>query len=125
MATTDPYNPIKSVDGATVRSPSSYQWKLDDVSAADSGRTEDVTMYKNRVGQVVGIELSWNNITTAEASAILTAFNPEYITVEYLDPMAGGYISKVFYVGNRSAPLYNGKRGLWSNVSFNLIARYG
>ena len=122
---TDPYNPIKSVDSATVRSPSSYQWKLDDVSAADSGRTEDATMYKNSIGQVVGLELEWNNITTAEASAILTAFNPEYITVEYLDPMAGGYISKVFYVGNRSAPMYNGKMGLWSNIAFNLIARYG
>ena len=58
------FNPIKSVDGKTCRCPSSYQWKLADVSASDAGRTEDTVMHKNRIGQTVGIELSWNNIST-------------------------------------------------------------
>lgn len=118
-------NPIKSVDGKSVPCPSSYQWKLEDTSKADAGRTEDGKMHKNRIGQVVGIELSWQNITTAKASQILKAFNPEYITVNYLDPMAGGYKTLEFYVGNRSAPLCNAKKGLWSNVSFNIIDRNG
>ena len=108
-----------------VRAPASYVWKLEDVSAADSGRVEDTTMYKNRVGQIVGLELSWTNIGTAEASAILNAFNPEYIYVTYLDLKSGGFITSEFYVGNRSAPMYNSKLGLWSNVSFNLIKRKG
>lgn len=137
----DQYNPIRMV-GTTlnnlapitymkngvetlVRAPASYVWKLEDVSAADSGRTEDTTMYKNRVGQVVGLELSWKNIGTAEASAILNAFNPEYLYINYLDLKAGGWITDLFYVGNRSAPMYNGKLGLWSNLSFNLIKRKG
>ena len=60
------FNPIKSVDGKTCRCPSSYQWKLADVSASDAGRTEDTVMHKNRIGQTVGIELSWNNISTQE-----------------------------------------------------------
>lgn len=46
-------NPIRSVDGKSiVRSPSSYLWKLEDVSAADAGRTEDTVMHKKRVGQL-------------------------------------------------------------------------
>ena len=46
-------NPIRSVDGkAIVKSPSSYLWKLEDVSAADAGRTEDTVMHKKRVGQL-------------------------------------------------------------------------
>ena len=144
----DQYNPIRMV-GTTlnnlapitymkngvetlVRAPASYVWKLEDVSAADSGRTEDTTMYKNRVGQVVGLELSWKNIGTAEASAILNAFNPEYLYVVYLDLKKGDWVDAedpegppLFYVGNRSAPMYNSKLGLWSNLSFNLIKRKG
>lgn len=119
------FNPIKSVDGKACRCPSSYQWKLADVSASDAGRTEDTVMHKNRIGQTVGIELSWNNISTQEVSAILKMFNPEYITVCYLDAMEGDYITKVFYVGDRTAPLYNTRMGLWQNVSFDLIARKG
>lgn len=105
--------------------PSSYQWKLEDVSKPNAGRTEDGTMQKLRMRQVVGIELSWQNITTAQAKTILTAFNPEYINVTYLDPMGnpadGYYTTKVFYVGDRSAPLYNATLGRWSNISFNII----
>lgn len=118
-------NPIWSVDGKPVKCPSSYLWKLEDTSQSDAGRTEDGVMHKKRIGQVVGLELSWNSITTSEASEILKAFNPEYITVVYLDPMAGLYQELEFYVGNRSAPMYNAKKGLWSNVSFNLIDRKG
>lgn len=118
-------NPIKYVNGAAVRCPSSYQYELADVSAADAGRTEDTVMDKMRIGQCVKLQLSWNGLTTAQAQAILTAFNPEYITVEYLDPMSGGFRSSEFYVGDRSAPLYNSAQGLWSNISFNIIERSG
>lgn len=78
-------------------------------------------MHKDRIGQKVKIQLSWNNIPTSDASAILTAFNPEYVEIKYLDPMAGDYLTKTFYVGDRSAPMYNATVGLWSNVSFNII----
>ena len=118
-------NPIRSVDGKSVKCPSSYLWKLEDVSASDAGRTEDTMMHKKRIGQLVGIELSWQNIPTSEVSAILKAFNPEYIKVCYLDAMQGKYVTSEFYVGNRSAPIYNAAKGLWQNVSFNLIERSG
>lgn len=121
----DNYNPIKSVDGVSVRCPSSYVYKLEDISASDAGRTEDTTMHKLRIGQIVGLELSWENITTQDVSTILQAFNPEYITVNYLDAKAGGYRTSVFYVGDRSAPMYNARLGLWQNVSFNIIERSG
>ena len=118
-------NPIKSVDSKAIRCPSSYIWKLEDISASDSGRTEDTVMYKKRVGQLVGLELSWQNIETKDVSEILKAFNPEYITVCYLDAMQGEYVTSEFYVGNRSAPMYNAVKGLWSNLSFNIIERSG
>lgn len=118
-------NPIATVDGATVPCPSKYQYDLQDVSASDAGRTEDTKMHKKRIGQCVKIELSWNYITTAQLSTILQAFNPEYLTVRYLDGMSGGYRTSEFYVGDRTAPMYNAELGLWENVSFNIIERSG
>ena len=117
------HNPIRSVDGSAVACPSSYQWKLQDISSPDAGRVESGDMSKMRIGQVVAIELSWQNISTETASAILRAFNPEYISVSYLDPMAGKYLTAEFYVGDRSAPLYSSRTGLWSNIAFNIIGR--
>ena len=118
-------NPLASVNGATVACPSKYQYDLQDVSAADAGRTEAVTMDKKRIGQCVKIELSWAYVSTADASRILQAFNPEYIQVHYLDLLAGTYRTSEFYVGDRSAPMYNAELGLWENLSFNIIERTG
>ena len=119
-------NPIRKVNGTDIAAvPSSYVWKLEDVSAPDAGRTEDIVMHKKRVGQVKGIELSWNYLSISTASTILKAFNPEYIMVEYLDAQEGDYVTAEFYVGNRSAPMYNATLGLWENISFNLVKRKG
>ena len=115
------FNPIQSVGSTVIPAPSKYDWKLSDVSAADAGRTEDALMHKERIAQKVKLELSWKNATTAECAAVLTAFNPQYISITYLDAKAGDYLTKTFYVGDRSAPLYNARLGLWENVSFNVI----
>lgn len=116
-------NPISKVGRVTVKCPSAYVYHLQDVSASDAGRTEDGTMDKNRIGQCVKLELKWWNLTTAEASTILNAFNAEYITVEYLDLKTGGFRSAEFYVGDRESPMYNAEMDLWSELSFNIIER--
>ena len=123
MASYNALNPIRSIDGNYVPVPSRYQYSLQDVSAPNSGRTEDALMHKQRITQKVKIELEWANQTTAAVSEILNAFNPEYIQVRYLDAKAGDFVTKTFYVGDRAAPLYNSRLGLWENVAFNIIER--
>ena len=118
-------NPIKSVDGVAIPCPSSYVWKLEDVSASDAGRDESTVMDKAMLGQIVGLELGWKYVTTAVGSQILQAFNPEYVTIEYLDLKAGGYVTSVFYTGNRSSQMYNATMDLWESISFNVIKRSG
>lgn len=117
--------PIQWVDNVAIKCPSSYTYKLEDVSAADAGRTEDTVMDKMRVGQLVGLELEWQNITVAECAALLQAFDPEYINVRFLDLKSGTYKTSEFYVGNRSAPIYSTKLGLVSSLGFNIIERSG
>lgn len=125
MAEINTHNPIKSVDGVAVPCPSSFKWKLEDISSSDAGRTEDTKMDKKRIGQVIGIDLEWKNVSITDASKILTAFNPEYINVCYLDAKAGDYLTSEFYVGNRNAPLYNAALGIWQNITLNIIKRDG
>ena len=117
------YNPIQSVGTYTsIPCPSSYQWKESDVSDSDAGRTEDAKMHKMMIAKKVHLELAWQNVTTSEASTILQAFTAsEYFAVNYLDPKANAYQTKTFYVGDRTAPAYNTLKGIWSNVSFNII----
>lgn len=122
-------NPIAAVDGVTMPvypdSEDGYQWELEDVSESDAGRTEDVVMYKKRIGQTDAVSLKFSALSISDASKILKMFNPEYITVKYLNMLEGGYVTKEFYVGNRSAPLYNSALNCVDNVSFKIVARKG
>lgn len=119
-------NPIHSVDGSTnIPCPSAYRWKLQDISESDAGRTQDTVMSKQRMGQVVALELKWQNVSITDAATILQAFNPEYITVCYLDAKKGDFETSEFYVGDRNVPLYNTVKGLWAEISFNIIQRNG
>lgn len=117
------YNPIRSVDGTAIKCPSYFKWKLQDLSSKEAGRTENGHMDKMRQGQIVGIDLKWQNITTEDAAKILQAFNPQYLSICYLDPKEGSYRTAEFYVGDRSAPLYNSMTGRWSEIAFNIIER--
>nr|DAM22589.1 MAG TPA: hypothetical protein [Caudoviricetes sp.]DAU80428.1 MAG TPA: hypothetical protein [Caudoviricetes sp.] len=102
-----------------------YKWELEDASASDAGRTEDVVMHKKRIGQTDAVTLKFSGLSIANASKILKMFNPEYITVKYLNMLEGGYVTKEFYVGNRSAPLYNSSLNVVDNVTFKIVARKG
>ena len=108
--------------------PTKIDWGLQDISGSDAGRVQDAnnTMYKMRTSQKRKISLAWTNPSMSDASTILKAFNPEYVYVQYLDPMEGAVSVRQFYVGDRSAPfrmieLPNGS--VMTTVSFNIIER--
>lgn len=113
------------VNGVNMPCPSSWTFGLMDVSAAESGRTDDGRMHKNRVTQKRKISVGFNGITDTVAHTILSAINPEYINVTYYDPLLGTRTTKVFYVGDRSAPVkiwFTGKH-IYETLTFDLIER--
>jgi len=117
------YNPIQSVGGVIIPSPSKYDWKLSDVSSPDAGRTEDGLMHKELITQKVHLELEWQYITDAEVQTILAAFNAsEYLDVQYYDYKAMAFLTKTFYVGDRQVSTYNRAKGI-STLAFNIIER--
>lgn len=94
-----------TVDGVRMPCPSSYTWGLQDISAAESGRTDDALMHKNRVAQKRKLSLGWAAKDWKTTARIMQAFNPEYINVRYPDMLSGTYQTRTFYVGDRSAPV--------------------
>lgn len=113
------------VNGVRVKTPSSAAWGLQDVSDSASGRTQDALMHKNRIAQKVKWSFEWWNITDSEAASILQAFNPEYINLRYHDPMQNEYVTKVFYVSDRTVPVktYSIGSSIYTQISFDVIER--
>ena len=113
------------VDNVVMPCPSVWAWGLQDVSAGESGRTDDVTMHKNRVGQKRKISVGFNGCTREVGHAVVAAVNPEYIDVYYYDLLDGAYATRTFYVGDRTAPFkwwWDGKHILES-LQFDMIER--
>ncbi len=113
------------VDGVPIKEPSEFTYGLQDVSDSSAGRTQDSVMHKNRVAQKVKINLAWTMTTPAETSAILQAFNPEYVMVTYHDALLNATVTREFYTGDKSAPVHiwsaNNKR--YTKVTLNIIER--
>lgn len=114
-----------TVDNVEIKCPSELSYGLEQVNSADAGRTQDAVMHVERIAKKVKLELSWSGLTWAETSAIMTAFDPEYISVKYPDMLSGTYQTKTFYTGDKSAPVRqwfdnNGKK-IIDKLSFNII----
>lgn len=118
-------NNMIRVNGKKILTPSVFQPSLQDISAADAGRTQDTLMHKNRKGKKRKIQLAWNGVTPEEAHQILKAFEDEYFRVTYYDPWEGMEITKTFYSGDQSAPVktWTVNNKLYEQVSFDIIER--
>ena len=114
-----------TVDGESMPCPSVFSWGLQDVSAAESGRTDDAIMHKNRVAQKRKIGLGWNGKDWKTTAKIMQAFNPEYIMVRYPDMLSGEYETREFYVGDRTAPVkwWFSSQKIIEQISFDIIER--
>ncbi|MBO5371398.1 MAG: hypothetical protein J6A75_01625 [Lachnospiraceae bacterium] len=116
---------ILLVDGKEIKDPSAFTWGLQDISDSAAGRTQDILMHKNRIGQKRKISLVWNGPRPKEVSEILQAFNPEYVSVTYPDAMSGKNETRTFYVGDRTAPMktWTINNKLYTQVAFEIIER--
>lgn len=116
-----------TVGGVTMPNPDTYSWGEQDVSAPDAGRMQDgnATMYKMLITRKVKLQLGWTNRDEQTISSIISAFSPEYIEVSYFDAREAGYVTKTFYVGDRSVPYKEINRNgtAISTLTFNIIER--
>lgn len=106
--------------------PGAMTYGLQDISAANAGRTESTKMMKDRIGKAPKIELTYNNQDTNLITTALSLVKNEYIYILYQDlENGGGYAYGEFYRGDVTAQVYNGVLDIWSSTKFSLIKRDG
>ena len=92
------------------------------------GRTilmQDGKMHKERITSKVHLELEWANVGDTDAQTILTAFQPEYISIKYFDYKENDFLTKTFYVGDRSEAHTTGRGRSAQSVSTSSNSKGG
>ena len=114
-----------AVEGVEIKTPSIFSVGLQDVSAPDSGRDITGLMHKNKITEKRTISLGWNYLKPSEMATILSAFKAkEYFSVTYYGPTnPNARVTKTFYLGDVSTPLYNWTLRLYESLTFNIIER--
>ena len=99
------------------------KWSREDLDGPDVGRTLDGVMHRMRVATKIRLDIVCRPLTDSEASTVLSALMPEYVTVKYNDPLAGGVVEKTMYANNNPATFLQmrGDVGLWDDITFPLV----
>ena len=99
------------------------QWKRSDLDSPDSGRTLDGVMHRGRVGTKIRLDISCKYLSDTDTHTILNLIYPEYVTVEYEDPLLG-LRTCTMYSNNNPAVLKrvdNDGTPVWHGIEFPLI----
>ncbi len=111
-----------------VPTPQSYTWGKEDLDAEEGTGRNNATgeMFRDRVSTKRKLNFTWPPLSIANTSFLLQRICPEeknntFISVQYLDPHAGNYLTKTFYAGSPSASC--GHCGMWSRITISLIEK--
>lgn len=117
---------VLKIDGVDILPYVEHQgikWQRSDLDSEGSGRTMDGVMHRGRVATKIRLDVTCRPLKTEEASIVLNAILPEYITVEYTDPMSG-LVTKTMYSNNNPAThMLIQQDGVewWNGITFPLI----
>lgn len=98
------------------------KWQRNDLDGENAGRTMDGIMHRERVSSKVRLDVTCLPLRTEDAGKILKAIYPEYVEVEYTDPM-DGLCTKTMYSNNNPATYVDTATDLWEGITFPLIER--
>lgn len=116
---------INGVDFLPFIAKQGVKWQRNDIDAANSGRTMDGTMQRGRVTTKARLDITCRPLTAEEAMTVLNTIFPEYIYVDYYDPMVGYRYNVEMYSNNTPASFLIEKPedDWWSGITFPLIER--
>ena len=109
--------------------PMSMSVIVQDIDAATTTRSANGTMLRDRVcgGETAKrkIEMEWAGLDARKVSAILQSIGGEFFKVQYPDTYTGTDRTAIFYVGDRTADMYNynlhGNGVVWKSLRANFI----
>lgn len=116
-----------SIDGVNIIPYIAYgglKWQRTDVDGEGAGRALDGTLMRNRMATKIRLDVTCRPLTSAEASIVLSAVMPEWVSVTYYDPQMGSVITKTMYSNNNPASFlikHSDGTEWWSGITFPLI----
>lgn len=102
------------------------KYQRSDVDGPNAGRQQDGGLIRDRVATKIRWDVSCRPLTSEELSRILTAVEPEYVTLTYLDPLTNKVVSGTFYSNNIPASFMMRKANgveYWGGVTFPMIQK--
>lgn len=101
-------------------------WQRADVDGPNAGRTLDAEMHRDRIATKIRWDITCRPMTSEDLSKVLMLIEPEYVTLDYIDPVTNSEKSGTFYSNNVPANfLMVSKSGVeyWAGVTFPLIQK--
>lgn len=116
---------INGVDFMPFIAKQGVKWQRNDIDAPNSGRTMDGMMQRGRVATKIRLDITCRPLMAEEAMLVLNTILPEYVTVDYYDPMSGERYGVTMYSNNNPASFLIEKPedDWWSGITFPLIER--
>ena len=96
-----------TIGGVTVTQPAEVTYNRYDLDSEDSFRSLSGEMQRDRITVKVKLECRWNGLTAQQMRQLLQAMDDVFFDINYFDPYQGSYVTKTFYVGDRSTPVYS------------------
>ena len=99
------------------------KWQINDIDSPNSGRTLDGVMHRGRVASKIRLDITCRPLSSLEASVVLSAINPDFVSVKYTDPMSG-VVVKTMYSNNHPASycmIDKSNVEWWHEITFPLI----
>ena len=114
-----------TINGVSVTQPAEVVYQRYDLDSEDSFRSLSGEMQRDRVATKVKLECRWNALDAQQMSQLLQSMDEVFFDINYFDPFNGGYTTKTFYAGDRSAPVYSiaGGKVIFRSFSANFIEK--
>lgn len=115
------------ISGSKVATRKELSVSIQTLDSGSSGRNANGDMVRDILGKKTKLDLKWGPLDTAKVSLILRLIDSPFFSVRYLDPQEGGLITKTFYCGDRSIPVYSWNEKfsnmMWQGLTVSLIEK--
>ena len=114
-----------TINNTQVTQPAEVVYDRSDLDSEDSFRALNGEMQRDRVATKVKLNCTWNALTSTQMKQLLQSMDDVFFPINYYDPHDGSYITKTFYVGDRSAPVYSVANGkvIFRSFTANFIEK--
>lgn len=112
------------INGVTVATPKTFRVEISDIDG-ETTRNARGDMIRDRIATKRKLTCEWPALNMSQASTLLKAVTGVFFSVEYPDPLEGTYLTKTFYVGDRTTPVAIVRNGqvIWEGLTMNFIER--